>query len=161
MDTYSSPYTIPNNFNNSLHNEFPHSLLRTRQQITKHVGCSWACGADTGSQQERILTKTRCACRHTALPIKENVEHAWVEVKKLLIQHYTALGQAVPDMAGAMCVANGFEQRGLYISIFGVCCGINLVRSFEEQQNIVICSHSARIPFGWLSKLWSLFGSLL
>ena len=28
MDAYSSPYIIPNN---SLHNPFPHSLLRTRQ----------------------------------------------------------------------------------------------------------------------------------
>ena len=28
MDPYTSPYIIPNN---SLHNPFPHSLLRTRQ----------------------------------------------------------------------------------------------------------------------------------
>ena len=28
MDPYSSPYIIPNS---SLHNPFPHSLLRTRQ----------------------------------------------------------------------------------------------------------------------------------
>ena len=28
MDPYRSPYIIPNN---SLHNPFPHSLLRTRQ----------------------------------------------------------------------------------------------------------------------------------
>ena len=31
MDPYSSPYIIPNN---RLHNPFPHSLLRTRQQIS-------------------------------------------------------------------------------------------------------------------------------
>ena len=30
MDPYSSPYKFPNN---SLHNSFPHSLLRTRQMI--------------------------------------------------------------------------------------------------------------------------------
>ena len=32
MDPYSSPYIIPNS--NSLHNPFPHSLLRTRQMIS-------------------------------------------------------------------------------------------------------------------------------
>ena len=34
MDPYSSPYIIPNS---SLHNPFPHSLLRTRQAISSRA----------------------------------------------------------------------------------------------------------------------------
>ena len=37
MDPYSSPYIIPNN---SLHNPFPHSLLRTRQKPSSSFGAS-------------------------------------------------------------------------------------------------------------------------
>ena len=48
MGPKSSPYTIPNN---SLHNPFPHSLLRTRQS------CAWPC----------LPYSVHCACHLVVL----------------------------------------------------------------------------------------------
>ena len=58
MDPYSSPYIIPNN---SPHDPFPHSPLRTTQSLGEFV--NWEMRAVTVGLEPKLLDRAPCVCR--------------------------------------------------------------------------------------------------